>query len=471
MKRSIFAPLMWLSLSIILVCAFVMGIVHTVLLDRYIISTKTNALLQSARRISELTLMLSRNYGPQLENFYVFNLDLIAQSSQSFIIITDKNGKIINYSTHTRKYITTDSLSLKGFESVMEGDETAKIGPYNSIFGEKTFTVAVPVQTGGKVYGAVFLNSPVPDVYKDRHTLFTMLAVSILISSLLAFILSFFMSKGITKPIRALGRAAHDIARGNYKRRVEISNIAELAELGAAFNTMAESVENHEKVRTAFIGNVSHDLRTPMTTISGFIEGILDGTVPKERQDEYLTIVLNETKRLSRLVSTFLDISKYEENKVELKKTSFDIIEMIRVVILSFQSRTEAKKVGVNFEFEGESAFVHADENEIYRVIMNLMDNAVKFVEPEGKIDISVVTDGAKTRISVGNTGEGIAESDSPYVWDRFYKADKSRTEAGNGTGLGLFIVKSIINQHGEEIILDNKPNYTKFTFTLPTVK
>ncbi|MDR0405929.1 MAG: hypothetical protein LBH54_03925, partial [Clostridiales bacterium] len=186
---------MWLSLTIILVSAVVMSCVHTVLINRYILSSKTNTLLESAERISALTEALSGNYSQQLENFYILNLDLVAQSSQSHIIITDVKGTVVNFSTKARRFLSNQNISIKEFSDVLSGQNVYKIGPFNDMFGQNMFTVAVPVEIGGKVYGAVFVNSPVPDMYRDKYTLFTMLAVSISASSLAAFILSYIMSK------------------------------------------------------------------------------------------------------------------------------------------------------------------------------------------------------------------------------------------------------------------------------------
>ncbi|NLB82504.1 MAG: HAMP domain-containing protein, partial [Clostridiaceae bacterium] len=448
MKKSIFAPLMWLSITIIIVSACIMGCVHIVLIDKYIISSKTNALLQNAERISELTASLSTNFSLQLQRFYGLNIDLIAQSTQSHIIVTDIKGNVLTFSSPAEKYIVSKNINIEEFQAVLEGENVYKIGPFDYIFGKKVFTVATPVKIQDRVHGVVFLSSPVPEMYSDRNTLFAMLAISITISSLVAFALSYLISKRIIKPIKALGNAAHDLATGDYTKRVKISNVSELAELGTAFNTMAESIENHERVRIAFIANVSHDLRTPMTTITGFIQGIIDGTIPPNQHGQYLNIVQSEALRLSNLVNTFLDISKYEENKASLNKTSFDINEMIRVVLLSSEGRIRQKEIEVSFEFDNANMFVFADENEIHRVIMNLLDNAVKFTETGGKILIRNILTENKVQTGISNTGQGISEQDKQYIWGRFYKSDKSRSTHENGYGLGLFIVKSIINQH-----------------------
>jgi signal transduction histidine kinase len=208
-----------------------------------------------------------------------------------------------------------------------------------------------------------------------------------------------------------------------------------------------------------------------MTTISGFVGGILDGTIPHEKQSDYLKIVLSETKRLSKLINSFLDISRYDEANAPLNKTSFDIVEMLRVVLLSFENTVNERSISIYFEYPQENIFVFADESEIYRVAVNLIDNAVKFVNDGGNIDVLVKLDHNKVFVSIANTGEGISDDDKAYIWDRFYKTDKSRTGEKGGFGLGLYIVRSIIKNHGEDIYLDNSGGKTSFTFTLPVVK
>ena len=470
MKRSIFARLMWLSITIILTSAVIMGAVHLALIHNYVLETRTESITESAERLGEITAVLVQNYTPAMERIYLINLDYVANSTQSYIIVTDLEGNVFNCSAQAKRFVTEEQIDISGFEDIGQGKNISRIGALKSIFGEEVFTIAVPIKMEENVLGAIFLSSPIPDFYREKNTMFYILLVSTAISSMIAFILSYFISKIIVRPINVLSDAAHDIAKGNFDKRVTVSEVSELAELGGAFNTMTESIQRHEDVRSAFIANVSHDLRTPMTTISGFVGGILDGTIPPERRDEYLKIVLGESKRLSRLVSTFLDISRYEASEVKLSKTAFDIIEMIRVALLTFEKTVNERFINVYFEFGEENIFVTADENEIYRVVVNLIDNAVKFTDDGGLIEVIVTVKNGKVQVSVSNSGAGISEADRAYIWDRFYKADKSRTEPKKGFGLGLYIVKSIINRHGETIYLSGRTDKTEFVFTLPPV-
>ena len=232
---------------------------------------------------------------------------------------------------------------------------------------------------------------------------------------------------------------------------------------------MADSIEQLETMRRSFVANVSHDLRTPMTTIGGFVQGILDGTIPPEKQNQYLTIVLDETKRLSRLVNELLDISKMEQGSFTLELRDFNINEMIRLSVIKLEKRITEKNIQLSVSFQTEDQWVTADKDHIQRVLTNLMDNAIKFTQEGGFIDIRTgKTDRNKVFVSIQNSGIGIAHEDLAHVFDRFYKTDKSRSLDKNGTGLGLYIAKSIIKEHGETIWAESEPDeFTRFNFTL----
>jgi signal transduction histidine kinase len=235
---------------------------------------------------------------------------------------------------------------------------------------------------------------------------------------------------------------------------------------------MADSLENLENMRNTFMANVSHDLRTPMTTISGFIDNILVGAIPPEEQPYYLGIIKEEVRRLSRLVSSLLDISRLQAGDRKFNISSFDICETARLILISFEQMIDEKKLDVDFECDEERIFVKADKDAIYQVLYNVCDNAVKFSSIGGKYKISITlaeeNKQKKVRVSVYNEGEGIPEEDLPFVFERFYKADKSRGMDKKGVGLGMFISKTIIEAHGESIFVESKKDeFCQFTFTL----
>ena len=293
-------------------------------------------------------------------------------------------------------------------------------------------------------------------------------AVLVLLAVLIAV---YFISDRVTGPLRGMCSATRQFANGNFDARVPVPAHGkdEVAQLAVAFNQMAESLEHLENLRNSFIANVSHDLRTPMTTIIGFIEEIRDGVIPPEEQDHYLEIISNETRRLSRLVSSLLDISRIEAGDRTFTPTPFDICEMGRVILISFEQQIDEKHLEVEFECDRERITVFADHDAIYQIFYNICHNAVKFSRPGGVLRIRIRADRSrKVLVSVYNEGQGIPEADLSQVFERFYKSDKSRGLDKTGVGLGLFIAKTIIRAHGEKIWVESEEGKNcEFFFTL----
>ena len=232
---------------------------------------------------------------------------------------------------------------------------------------------------------------------------------------------------------------------------------------------MADSLDKNEQMRASFIANVSHDLKTPMTTISGFVDGILDGTIPPELQPHYLQLVSDETRRLSRLVNTLLDLAKFESDEVELKMGPFDLCETVRQVLISFEKNIGDKGLSLDLSMGDETIMARGDADAIHRVVYNIVDNAVKFVPQGGELRIELDKKDRQAVCSICNSGEGVPAADLPHLFDRFYKTDKSRSLDRRGSGLGLYIAKTIIDRHGGSIKADSVPGEScTITFTLP---
>jgi signal transduction histidine kinase len=290
---------------------------------------------------------------------------------------------------------------------------------------------------------------------------------------LAALITIYVISRRTTQPLSEIVTAAKNYAKGRFDYKIEVVGNDEVAELAAAINDMSVSLKHLDELRNSFLGNVSHDLRTPMTTIAGFVEGILDGTIPPEKHEKYLTIISQEVRRLSRLVNTLLEVSRLESG-ADLKPTDFNLSETARTVLISLESKISKKNIDIEFDTGDEDIFVNADSDSIHRVIFNLLDNAVKFTPEWGKISINIsyISDGRKKRkaqLSVYNSGDGIAKEELAHIFDRFYKSDSSRGLDKSGTGLGLYIAKTTLLNHGEDISVDSvSGKYTEFKFTLP---
>ena len=303
------------------------------------------------------------------------------------------------------------------------------------------------------------------------HKMNVAIAITVISTSILALLAIYGVSYSVTKPLREISNAAKDFSRGKYDTRVPVRGNDEFTELAKSFNNLAEKVQAREEMQNSFLSSASHDLRTPMTTIAGFIDGILDGAIPEEKHEYYLNIIKNEIKRLSRLVSSLLDISRLQSKERKLDIKEFNVCELVRQTIISFENQLEEKKLDVEFDCDDYDMIALGDKDAINQVIYNLCHNAIKFSYEGGKYRVSIKYDGDMIRFTIYNEGIGISKEELPFVFDRFYKSDKSRGLDKTGAGLGLFIVKTIIEGHDGEIGVDSQyEKYCSFHFTLKRV-
>ena len=397
-------------------------------------------------------------------------------------IITDENGKIILSTAHsgdddrTPVINTTDGLgnvTISAFErQTGEGGEVGYV--YNGRIGESLedqyMVYAKPVIIDGEpiCYVMTLANT------NKEHNFVSITRRVVINSSIWVMIAAvaaaYFITERIVKPLRKMTAATKSFAEGDFSTRVDVDkhNI-EIAELAKAFNNMAESLESLEKMRNSFLANISHDLRTPMTTISGFIDGINSGAIPPEKHEYYLGVISAEVHRLSRLVTQLLDVSRLESGERKFNYTDFDIAEVARLILISFEQKIEDKKLDVEFDAEYDGMYARADKDAIYQVLYNLCHNAIKFAREGGKFRIRItrITD-TKLKIAVYDQGQSLSDVDAKMVFDRFYKTDESRGLDKTGVGLGLYISKTIIDAHGETIGVDSIPNDgCEFWFTL----
>lgn len=326
----------------------------------------------------------------------------------------------------------------------------------------------IPLKIGELTVGAVFVCSTdetINELISSAIKAIITICIWVLFATLVAV---YFISERIISPLKEMSKAAKSFASGRLDVRVPVTGRDEISELAVAFNDMAASMSELETMRSSFLSNVSHDLRTPMTTISGFIDGIIDGTIPKDKHEYYLRMIGDEVRRLSRLVSALLDVSRIQAGERKFNMDAFDICEMARVILISFEQQIEKKKLDVEFDAEDENAFVYADRDAIYQILYNICDNAVKFSTEGGKYRIKITEMDKRIFVSVYNEGIGIPSDELPHVFERFYKNDKSRSLDKLGVGLGMYIAKSIIDAHNEEIWVKSKyGEYCEFVFTV----
>ena len=340
---------------------------------------------------------------------------------------------------------------------------------------KRSFGYAYPVEVSeGNTVGYVLVVSTAETWSNLMNTTVRSVVVAALWIFLAALIAIYFITERTVAPLRDMSRAVKRMAVGQYDVRVRVQGRDEVAELAVAFNQMAESLENLERMRNSFVASVSHDLRTPMTTISGFINGILDGVIPPEQHAHYLRVVSDEVRRLSRLVTALLDVSRLQAGDRKFDMKPFDVCEMGRMILISFEQKIEAKRLDVEFVCDEDNMFVLADKDAIHQILYNICDNAVKFSAEGGKLRMSFSWSGSelgrnrKAVVKVFNEGQGIPPEDIPFVFERFYKGDKSRSLDKSGVGLGMFISKTIIEAHGETIsVVSDYGQNCEFTFTL----
>ncbi len=466
--KTMFAKIFGINVLSMLVCIIIFGSTQMVLVTNYL--TKQNEEYLS-KNIETVVSMINDNMPTEIIGNVVNGF---SSATGSYIMVIDNRGRAIIKSKNNDLVNNMPMYIDKAYtKTVLSGERNSMIGTMGNLFSETMFTLQMPiVGKDGNVFGAVSVSRPIPEHQKVKYDLFKILLMSMVIIMATSLALSYFLAKRFSVPMKNISNSTKEFAKGNFAVRVdnktENSNILEIAELAQAFNNMVCELEKAEEIKSTFISDVSHELRTPMTTIGGFVSGILDKTIPPERQSEYLKIVHSEINRLSRLVNTFLDITRLQSDKMTMNKTNFDINELIRIGIISLESRIEEKKIDVEVELEEESCFAYADKDSIARVITNLLDNAVKFTNAGGKITVSVSTRQHEVIVSVKNTGRGISSEQIDMIFNRFYKEDKARSENKNGTGIGLYLVKNILLAHGKDIaVKSNKGEYAEFIFRL----
>ena len=400
-------------------------------------------------------------------------LSAIAENADDVtILVSDNSGKIVLAVGKNEGQVgSSESIPKALMNEVNGGNDMPRDERITGVFEKDHYVYAVPVYNDNNaVCGTVFVCAESRMLSELLEVIIKAVVVSILWVLLAALIAVYFITEKITGPLKEISVAAKQFAKGKFDVRVRVRGNDEIARLAEAMNNMAESLDNYDTMRNTFMSNVSHDLRSPMTSISGFVDGILDGVIPPEKHEYYLHIVSTEIKRLSRLVASLLDLSRIQAGDRKFTMAPFDACEMCREIVISFEERINEKKLEVDFDCSDDELSVMADRDAIYQIVYNLCDNAVKFSTEGGTLRVGVKRlKNKKALITVYNDGQGIAPADLPYEFERFYKSDKSRGLNTNGVGLGLYICKTIVEAHGETIWVESEHGSNCcFMFTLP---
>ena len=522
-KNSLFLKIFTINLVIILVAFIIMSAICYTRINSYLRTEHVSSILTASSKVVDLTKrtdelfkeldslrnqnpQLRYNYGKlmgQIEDNYRNTLAIIASSTDFSIMQISPDNKILFRYADINNFEKGIVFSLKdastgrtyeylnspaSFSEMLKGNFSSSIstveyngeeyyvywGNMENMFHVTTLTVMKPIYADGNIDSMLVLFIPTPQIRFLLNVLASNFLLAAMISLLISVTLSYALTYRISKPLKAMNEVAMKLASGDFSKRVNTddNNIGEIRELITTFNDMAEAIENSEENQRAFTASIAHELRTPMTSIIGFIDSILDGTVPKEKAGEYLEICLSEARRLSKLVAELMDVSTLENGNTALEMVPFDINECIRRQIVKFQDRISEKKLEISVEFYEEECICLCDKDAVTRVCINLLDNAIKFADEDGFIKIKVTPHSGKAYITIENSGAGIPERDLKHVFDKFYKTDKSRGLDKKGIGLGLYLVKNLLSLHGENISVESTENeFTRFTFTLPVSK
>ena len=462
--------------AIVLLAALALvGLSFQFLARNYMENRSMERLQTGAQTVSDVAAAYyTEEYGSETD-FYI-NLSVAATAAGADMVICDATGKLVLCSdsplgcTHQGMVVSQTYL-----QKVLSAGSSRDTGLVQGLYSDARYVVSVPIRDGeSNPVGIVIASAPITDtlvVLRAMSDIYLIVSLLVIVVSVLTMSV---LARRQSRPLREMAKAAIAFGHGDLTARVKVYDASpiEVQELAIAFNNMASSLQKSEYQRQEFVANVSHELKTPMTTIAGFMDGILDGTIPADRQKHYMQLVSDETKRLSRLVRSMLDISRLQDQGgvPEEKKTRFDIEECAGQVLITFEQKITAKKLDVQVDMPEHPVYTHANQDYITQVIYNLLDNAVKFCPEGGELGLRIRTVGTKVYVSVSNTGQTIPPEELSLVFDRFHKLDKSRSENREGWGLGLYIVKTIVCSHGEDISVASAGGKTEFTFTLPLV-
>jgi len=478
-KKSTFHGIYWrqfaLTAGMVLLTLLLLGTSFFALTYTYIMGERKEDLVEKAEMMADLSATYSED---MLLPSYISGrpeqgIRVIAQVAASLSEID-----FLIWDRRTNTMLTTDT-ALEGLEvslpsritsRVLDGDTYSGLNDLN-IYQGKKYVAAVPIrapENEAEIWGMVLAITEIgsfTEIWRAFLSIFAMTSITVL---LIAFVASSVAAVQQAKPIQEIAAATRRFAEGNFDARVQTQDRDdEVGELAEAFNAMADSLQQTERQRRDFIANISHELKTPMTTITGYADGILDGTIPPEMANRYLQVISDESRRLSRLVRRMLEVSRLQSVEMLREKGAFDICESMRLVLVSMEKKITDRHLDVEAHIPEESVYVLGDNDLITQVIYNLLENAAKFAAAESTLWLGLRLQGEKAEVSIRNSGATIPPDEIPKLFERFHKADKARSADKDSVGLGLYIVQTILEQHHEKIRVTSENGFTTFTFTM----
>ena len=469
MKSTLYLKFILLYIILGFLSIFTVASLSSTLTTHYLESSISGNMYQSAN-------LLASNYLPDYFYKTIALADVYTQLNgmsdylNSDIWFVDNEGSLL--ASAKSGDVSYAPSRIENFDPAESGGSTYLTGDYHGYFNSEMITVIAPVTENFSTHGYLLVHKPYSQITDVHSVLMRNTYIVILIIYVLSFIILLGVHFLIYRPLVKITNAAKQYASGNLDVVIPVNTQDEIGYLSASLNYMSSQLKDMEDYQKKFVANVSHDFRSPLTSIKGYVEAMADGTIPPEMQGKYLNIILFETERLTDLTRDLLTLNEFDTKDLLLDKTDFDIHEVIRNTAASFEGTCTAKKISIELLLATRTLYVHADQHKIQQVLYNLLDNAIKFSNPESTITIETTPRGDKVYTSVKDYGIGIPKSSINKIWERFYKSDLSRGKDKKGTGLGLSIVKEIIQAHNENInVISTEGVGTEFIFSLPLTK
>ncbi len=467
--KTLFARMLTTYLAVVLGLLLLMAVTVVGMFQRQYLEEKEQELWREAEEIN--TILVEKYVYDEKRPVAREELRTIARKHDALIQVIDLNGDLM---------VFFDPESADKWSALEEWTypvNTMEMGQISDHLFEGLTDLPIlsavrAVENQGQQEGVILLHVDMSSVNASIRKVYLEVLLTGLVAILAAVLAVYYLTTHITRPITDMNKTVQKYTKGEFDVRVPVSGTDEVAQLADSFNTMADEVNGLENARRNFVANVSHELRSPLTSMRGFLEAMRDGTIPPAERDKYLDVVINETKRMTSMVNDLLDLARIESGKSVLHPEVFDINELLRRTLITFETRIGEKTLDVGVDFAEELCYVEADPTQIAQVLRNLIDNAIKFSPEKGMLRLCTRVDKQLVYVRVQDYGRGIPKEDLPHIFERFYKAEKAHTPSSqSGTGLGLAIVQRIVAQHGQTIRVESDPqNGTVFEFTLKRV-
>lgn len=433
------------------------------MMHNHLVEERAEAMYDEANLIASAYSSVYQGKRQDLNSAYP-QLQAVAEFVKAEIWVVNRQGIVVVDSDRSARTGTV----IEGFDPTATGNKSYRIGNYYGQFPFDVLSVSAPITGNYNTYGYVLVHLPMSQIGEESNSSLNVVYISVAVIFVLSLVILLVFTKTVYIPLKKITEGANEYAAGNLEYQIDVTTRDEMGYLAATLNYMSDELNKMEEYQRTFIANVSHDFRSPLTSIKGYLEAIIDGTIPPEMYEKYLKRVITETERLTKLTQGMLTLNSLD-SKGYLSRTNFDINRVIKDTAASFEGTCDAKNITFDLIFSDSIQMVYADLGKIQQVLYNLIDNAIKFSHHDSTIYIQTYIRNEKVFVSVKDTGIGIPKESVKKIWERFYKSDLSRGKDKKGTGLGLSIVKEIVQAHGENIdVVSTEGVGTEFIFSLP---